>query len=125
MSSPLNPGSDELGGTTPPSSSELAVGDWITPEDVAAYHDWPGAPEQRLIDATAAVRASVERRRSDVDFTDAASVGADIRLGSIRWAGLMFQARGAPSGFTGYDEQSTMFDALGAQREVRPDREAA
>ena len=107
--------STELGG--PPPSSARAPGDpWITADDVAAYHDWPGAPEQRLIDATAAVRAAVERRRSDVDFTDGTLVGADIRLGSIRWAGLMFQARGAPSGFTGYDEQSTMFDALGAQR---------
>jgi hypothetical protein len=95
----------------------LAVGDpWITPEDVAAYHDWPGAPEQRLVDATAAVRAAVERRRSDLDFTDPALVAADIRLGGIRWAGLIFQARGAPSGFTGYDGESTLFDALGAQR---------
>lgn len=116
MSEQHEPG--ELGGgKAPPSSSTVAVGDpWITPADVQAYHDWVGAPEQRLIDATAAVRAAVERRRSDLDFTDPANVAADIRLGSIRWAGLMFQARGAPSGFTGYDEQSTMFDALGAQR---------
>jgi hypothetical protein len=127
----------ELGGVLPPSSGELevrlgerrtaaepepvleplAVGDpWITPEDVQAYHDWVGAPEQRLIDATAAVRAAVERRRSDLDFSDPAAVMADVRLGSIRWAGLIFQARGAPSGFTGYDDASTMFDALGAQR---------
>jgi hypothetical protein len=120
----------ELGGVAPPpspSSGPLAPNDpgagpfapgdpWITADDVAAYHDWPGPPEQRLLDATAAVRAAVERRRSDLDFSDGELVAADIRLGAIRWAGLIFQARGAPSGFTGYDEQSTMFDALGAQR---------
>lgn len=98
-------------------SSPAAVGEaWLEPVDVQAYLDIPGEPDARMLDCTAAVRAAVERRRSDLDFTDSATVAADIRVGSIRWAGLMYQARGAPSGFTGYDDQSTMFDALGAQR---------
>lgn len=117
MSSPHDPRSDELGGTTPPGSEVLAPGDpWLTADAVQAYLDLPGSPDQRMLDVTAAVRVAVERRRSDLDFADGTLVAADIRVGSIRWAGLMYQARGAPSGFTGYDDQSTLFDALGAQR---------
>jgi hypothetical protein len=105
-----------LGGDgEPPSVAALELDPaWITPEMVCAYLDIPGTADARMIDCTAAVRVAVERRRDDLDF----ALGApdDIRVGSIRWAGLMYQARGAPSGFSGYDDQSTLYDALGAQR---------
>ena len=129
MTDSHDPRSDalELGDSGPPpspSSSELepvleplAAGDpWLTAGDVQAYLDLPGEPDTRMVDVTDAVIAAVERRRSDLDFEDGALVPHDIRVGAIRWAGLMYQARGAPSGFTGYDEASTLYDALGAQR---------
>jgi len=100
-----------------PVPAPLAVGDpWLTPDDVQAYLDLPGAPDTRMIEVTAAVKAAVERRRSDLDFTDGELVPADIRVGGIRWAGLMHASRGAPSGFTGYDTDSMLVDALGSQR---------
>jgi len=92
--------------------------DWLTVDDVAAYLDLPGDPagDDNLATSTAAVKAAVERRRSDVDFGDAATVPNDVRGGSIMWAALVYQTRNAPSGFAGYGDETVLFDSLGARR---------
>jgi hypothetical protein len=93
------------------------VADWITPEAVGAYID-ASPTDERLVSATAAVKAAVERRRSDLDFGDPefATVNGDVLNGSIRWAGLIFQTRAAPSGYDGYGDQTQLDEALGSQR---------
>lgn len=93
--------------------------DWITPEDVAGYLDLPGAPDDNLTLATAAVKAAVERRRDDLFTADDPPVfvpGDEVRVHSIRWAALIYQARNAPSGYAGYGDETVLFDALGANR---------
>jgi hypothetical protein len=94
------------------------VADWITPEDVAAFLDLPPveASDDNLVNSTAAVRAAVERRRSDLDYTDATTVPNDVRHGSVLWASILYQTRSAPSGFAGYGDETAMFDPLGSRR---------
>jgi hypothetical protein len=90
--------------------------DWLTPEDVAAYLDLPAASvdgDDTLAPSTAAVNAAVARRRSDLDFS---TVPADVKGGSVMWAGLVYQSRNAPSGFAGYGDETMLFDSLGARR---------
>ena len=92
---------------------------WITPEDVAAYLDLPSADDDNLLLSTAAVKAAVERRRSDIwtaDDPPAFAPGDDVKAGAVIWAALMFQTRNAPSGFAGYGDDTTMIDSLGARR---------
>jgi hypothetical protein len=91
---------------------------WITPEDVAAYLDLPSADDDNLLLSTAAVKAAVERRRSDLWTGDppAFAPGDDVKAGAVIWAGLMFQTRNAPSGFSGYGDDTSMIDSLGARR---------
>jgi len=82
----------------------VAAVEWITPEEVAAYLDLPGAPDDNLTLSTAAVKAAVEGRRSDLwlggDPTATPPVpavftpGDDVHTGSIIWAALVYQARG-------------------------------
>jgi len=94
----------------------------MTPEDVAAWLDLPtvSADDDNLLLSTAAIKAAVERRRSDLfDDSDPPVFVApdDVRTGSILWASILYQARSSPSGFPGYgDEASTIFDPLGARR---------
>lgn len=93
--------------------------DWITPEDVAAYLDVPGTPDDNLALSTAAWRAAVERRHSRYFSTADPPVYVppdDIRLGAIRAAALTYQSRNAPSGFAGYGDETMLFDSLGANR---------
>lgn len=90
--------------------------DWITPEDVAKYLDVPYPDSDGRVDhATSSVRAAVERRRSDLDFATS-PVPDDVRNASIEWAALIYQARNSPAGFSGYDEQTAVYDSLGARR---------
>ena len=91
---------------------------WLTPEDVAGYLDLPTAEDDNLLLSTAAVKAAVERRRSDLWTGEPATFtpGDDVRTGAIRWAGLMYQARNSPSGFTGFGDDTMIMDSLGAQR---------
>jgi hypothetical protein len=86
--------------------------DWLTAEEVAEYLDT--VVDEKIELSTAAVKAAVERRRSDLDFT--APVPADVHAGSIMWAGLVFQSRNSPSGFAGYGDESVIYDTLGARR---------
>jgi len=98
----------------------VSSNDWITPADVAGYLDLPGDPaaDDNLLLSTAAVKAAVEGRRSDLWTGDppAFTPGDAVRLGSIIWAGLIYQTRNAPSGFAGYGDETAMFDSLGARR---------
>lgn len=95
---------------------------WITPDDVAAYLDLPTADDDNLALSTAAIKAAVERRRSDLwtAATDSAPAefvpGDDVRGGAIIWAAIMFQARSSPSGPPGYGDETMIFDVLGARR---------
>jgi hypothetical protein len=93
--------------------------DWLTPDDVAAYLDLPTATDDNLVLSTAAVKASVERRRSDLWTSGSPPVyapGDDVKAGAVMWAALIFQTRNAPSGFAGYGDETMMFDSLGARR---------
>ena len=92
---------------------------WLTPEDVAGYLDIPEATvagDDNLALSTAAVKAAVEGRRSDLFLDDVFTPPDNVRAGSIMWAGLIYQARNAPSGFAGYGDETMMFDSLGARR---------
>lgn len=87
---------------------------WLTPDEVAQYLDVPYPdPDGRVDLATGAVRAAVEQRRSDVDFT---AVPDDVHAGAIMWAAQVYQARNAPSGYAGYGDATTLYDALGPRR---------
>jgi hypothetical protein len=93
------------------------VPDWLTPEDVAAYLDIPGAPDDNLTASTAAAKAAVERRRSELGLELVDPVApADVHLGAMIWAGLLYQSRSSPSGFVGYGDETQIYDALGARR---------
>lgn len=92
--------------------------DWLTPEDVAAYLDIPSGDDDNLILSTATVKAAVERRRSDLYRGEPPvfSPNDEVRGGSIMWAALVFQTRNAPSGFSGYGDETALLDTLGARR---------
>jgi hypothetical protein len=93
--------------------------DWLTVADVAAYLDLPGdgSGDDNLELSTAAAKAAVERRRSDLRLLDDdVAAPADVKGGAIMWAGLIYQTRNAPSGFAGYGDETMMYDALGARR---------
>jgi hypothetical protein len=88
---------------------------WITPDDVAEYLGTVAADDPRVVRSTAAVKAAVERRRSDLTFTDATTAPEDVRLGATMWASVMVQQRSAPGGYDGYDAETALADA-GAKR---------
>jgi len=96
------------------------VADWLTIEDVAGWLDLPQADpaDDNLSLSTAAVKAAVERRRSDLMAGDppAFAPSDDVHTGSVIWAAILYQTRSAPSGFSGYGDETQMFDALGARR---------
>jgi hypothetical protein len=94
---------------------------WLTVEDVAAYLDLPGdaSTDDNLALSTAAIKAAVEGRRSDLwtkDDPPAFAPRDDVRAGSIIWAALVYQTRNAPSGFAGYGDETMLLDSLGARR---------
>lgn len=98
-------------------------GSWpITPDDVGAYLDLAPAlvaADDNLALSVDAVVAAIERRRSDLFDASEPPVfvpGDDVRAGCIMWAALVYQARNAPSGFTGYGDDTALVDTLGARR---------
>jgi hypothetical protein len=92
----------------------MATPEWLTPDEVARYLDVPYPEDSGRIDgATAAAKAAVERRRSDLDF---AAVPEDVHQGAIMWAAQMFQVRNAPSGYSGYGDDTQLFDSMGTRR---------
>ena len=95
------------------------MAEWITTGDVAELLDIPDdSADSRLVDSTAAARAAVERRRSELDFADATTVPADVRAGSIAWAAILYQSRSAPSGFAGYDAETALMEAGSRRAEI-------
>jgi hypothetical protein len=94
------------------------VSDWITPDAVADHlGDGVDPAEPRLVQATAAARAAVERRRSELVLhtLDDVTAPQDVRTGAIMWAALIYQQRSSPAGFDGFDAESAFVDA-GAKR---------
>jgi hypothetical protein len=88
--------------------------DWLTVDDVAAYLDLPGvaADDDNLVLSVAAVKAAIERRRSDLDLlNDATIVPGDVHGGAVMWAALVYQNRNLPDG-----AETVMWDALGPRR---------
>lgn len=94
------------------------MAEWITTEDVELELGLDVLPDPRLDRCVEAVRAAVERRRSELDFTDDASVDPDVRAGAIAWAALLFQIRSAPSGFAGYDAETALLEAGSRRAEI-------
>lgn len=94
------------------------MAEWITAEDVELELGLDVLPDPRLDRAVAAVRAAVERRRPELDFTDDGSIDADVRAGAIAWAALLFQTRSAPSGFAGYDAETALLEAGSRRAEI-------
>ena len=96
------------------------MADWLTVDDVLEWLDDPSlsSADPNVVNSTAAVKAAVEHRRSDLDFTaaDFAVAEANVKQGSAMWAGILFQTRSAPSGFAGYGDETAIFDPLGARR---------
>lgn len=98
------------------------MSDWITPDAVAEYlGDGVDPAEPRLIQATAAVRAAVERRRSELALhtLDDVTAPADVRTGAILWAGIIYQQRSSPGGFDGFDAEAAFADAGSKRAEIR------
>ena len=94
---------------------------WLTVDDVAAYLDLPTSEgDDNLATATAAVKAAVESRRSDLNATagdpTTFTPGDDVKGGSVMWAALVYQSRSAPSGFAGYGDETWVLDSLGSRR---------
>lgn len=95
------------------------MADWITPEAVADYlGDGLDPAEPRLVLATAAARAAVERRRMDLAFADDVSTPDDVILGGVMWAALLHQQRSSPVGFDGFDAESAFVDAGSKRAEI-------
>ena len=92
--------------------------DWLTPEDVAAYLDLPTADDDNLILSTAAIKASLERRRSDLWKGDPPVFTPDdgVKGGAVMWAAMVWQWRSSPSGPPGFGDETMVFDALGSRR---------
>lgn len=95
--------------------------DWLTPADVVAYLDLPAGMEDddNLLLSTAVVKAAVEGRRQDLWSDDTPAVfapGEDVKGGAVMWAGIVYQTRNAPSGFSGYGDDAALVDSLGARR---------
>lgn len=78
--------------------------DWITTSDV---EEWVGAMSDpaRLADSTAAAKKYVEDRRSDLDLVGSPDPApADVLLGTVIYASLVYQARSSPTGYAAYGD---------------------
>lgn len=80
------------------------MNDWITPEQVGAWIG-PMTDPDRLADATAASKRYVEDRRSDLDLIGSPDPPpADVHLGAVIYAGLIYQAKASPTGYAAYGD---------------------
>ena len=78
--------------------------DWITTEDVQS---WVGAlaDATRLADSTAASKQYVEERRDDLDLAASPDPPpADVKLGAIIYASLIYSSRASPTGYAAYGD---------------------
>jgi hypothetical protein len=91
---------------------------WIVPDDVARFLGEPLAAldaDGNLTLSTAAWRAAVERRHPsyfDASIPPVYRPPDDIRMGTIRAAGMTFQARVA----TATGDEYVLWESLGANR---------
>jgi hypothetical protein len=95
--------------------------DWITADDVKAWIG-PMVDDQRLNDSTAAAMAYTEGRRSDLDLVASPDPPPDdVRLGTIIYASLIYQAKASPSGYAAYADGIDIpgDNALAYQRALR------
>ena len=81
---------------------------WLTDTDTAAQLRLAAADEY-VTTATDAARAWVERQRPDLDYS--AGVTADIHLGAVLMACLLYNQAGAPGGIPSFQELATYEDA--------------
>ena len=81
---------------------------WLTDTDVAA-HLRLAAVDDHVTAATDAARAWVERQRPDLDYTS--GVTADVHLGGVMMAALLYHQGGAPGGMPSFQELATHDDA--------------
>lgn len=80
--------------------------DWITDQDV---QEWlgPMADPDRLADSTAAAKRYAEDRRSELDLAGSdEDPPADVKLGTIIYAGLIYQSKASPTGYAAYGDGS-------------------
>ena len=81
---------------------------WVSHDDVATFMGLPGVPDgddgQRLVDATNAAVAYVERIRSDLNVDDTFTPTKDVRVGTIMFAAHVYQQRSAPGGFAAWGD---------------------
>lgn len=78
--------------------------DWITTDDVLAWVG-PMADAARLADSTAAAKRYVEDRRSDLDLAGSSDPApADVHLGAVIYASLIYQAKASPTGYAAYGD---------------------
>jgi hypothetical protein len=79
--------------------------EWITSAEVAEYLGPLATDQTRLDDATAASKQYVEARRSDLDLAvDGTIPPADVHVGAIIYAALIYQSRVSPTGFAAYGD---------------------
>lgn len=87
---------------------------WLETTDVQT-HLGLQATDDRLDMATAAVKAEVERLRSDLDLDTECT--ENIRYGAVLWAAMFYQYRNAPSGFSNFgDGADLMGDVMGSRK---------
>lgn len=78
--------------------------DWITTADVEPWIG-PMADPTRLADSTAAAKQYVEDRRSDLALEASPDPApADVKLGAVIYASLIYQAKASPSGYPAYGD---------------------
>ena len=83
------------------------MGDWLQDSDVADYLGAMTDPE-RITEATAASKQFCEDRRSDLglDAMNAGEAPADVFLGAILYAALVYNARSSPTGYASFGDGS-------------------
>lgn len=78
--------------------------DWITTDEVAAWIGVMTDPT-RLADATAAAKQYVEDRRSELDLAGSPDPPpGDVHLGAVIYAGLIYQAKASPTGYSAFGD---------------------
>jgi hypothetical protein len=79
----------------------------ITTDDVQGYIG-PMADADRIADATAAAIDYTEARRSDLALAAGGECPSDVWLGSVIYAGILYQQRASPSGFSAFGDASAV-----------------
>jgi hypothetical protein len=79
--------------------------DWITTDDVQGWLGPLAADSDRLAESTAAAKQFVEDRRSELPLVESPDPPpADVKLGAVIYAGLIYQAKASPTGYAAYGD---------------------